>query len=102
MIVLQVNAPKYFVIGNVTRPGTYPLRSETSDPASLVPGRGIHPVRIAPKHQADPEHGRETGGPEGQLQQDDRRGRGGELPPQVRRHDRGAVRWRPKDSLMTT
>ena len=30
MIVLQVNAPKYFVIGNVTRPGTYPLRSETS------------------------------------------------------------------------
>jgi polysaccharide export outer membrane protein len=30
VIVLQVNAPKYFVIGNVTRPGTYPLRSETS------------------------------------------------------------------------
>lgn len=30
VIVLQVNAPKYFIIGNVTRPGTYPLRSETS------------------------------------------------------------------------
>lgn len=30
VILLQVNAPKYFVIGNVTRPGTYPLRSETS------------------------------------------------------------------------
>jgi polysaccharide export outer membrane protein len=30
VIVLQVNAPKYFVIGNVARPGTYPLRSETS------------------------------------------------------------------------
>jgi polysaccharide export outer membrane protein len=30
VIVLQVNAPKYFIIGNVTRPGTFPLRSETS------------------------------------------------------------------------
>jgi len=30
VIVLQVNAPKYFVIGSVTKPGTYPLRSETS------------------------------------------------------------------------
>ncbi|MBF8260156.1 MAG: putative Polysaccharide export protein [Actinobacteria bacterium] len=30
IILLQVNAPRYFVIGNVTRPGTYPLRSETS------------------------------------------------------------------------
>jgi polysaccharide export outer membrane protein len=30
VIVLQVNAPKYFVMGNVTRPGTFPLRSETS------------------------------------------------------------------------
>ena len=30
VIVLQVNAPKYFVIGNVTRPGPYLLRSETS------------------------------------------------------------------------
>ncbi|MCL5885226.1 MAG: polysaccharide export protein [Deltaproteobacteria bacterium] len=30
VIVLQVNAPKYFVIGNVAKPGTYPLRNETS------------------------------------------------------------------------
>ena len=30
VIVLQVNAPKYFVIGNVAKPGTYPLRSDTS------------------------------------------------------------------------
>ena len=30
VIVLQVNAPKYFVIGNVVKPGTYSLRSETS------------------------------------------------------------------------
>jgi len=30
VIILQVNAPKYFVMGNVTRPGPYPLRSETS------------------------------------------------------------------------
>ena len=30
VIILQVNAPKYFVMGNVVRPGTYPLRSETS------------------------------------------------------------------------
>ena len=30
VILLQVNAPKYFVMGNVIRPGTFPLRSETS------------------------------------------------------------------------
>jgi len=30
VIVLQVNAPKYYVIGNVTKPGTYSLRTETS------------------------------------------------------------------------
>jgi len=30
VIVLQVNAPKYFVIGNVAKPGTFSLRSETS------------------------------------------------------------------------
>lgn len=30
VIVLQVNAPKYFVMGSVTRPGPYLLRSETS------------------------------------------------------------------------
>jgi polysaccharide export outer membrane protein len=30
VIVLQVNAPKYFVMGNVVKPGTYSLRSDTS------------------------------------------------------------------------
>jgi polysaccharide export outer membrane protein len=30
VIVLQVNAPKYFLIGNIARPGTYPLRGDTS------------------------------------------------------------------------
>src|SRR5512140_2326014 len=30
VIVLQVHAPRYFVIGNVAKPGTYFLRSETS------------------------------------------------------------------------
>ena len=30
VIVLQVNAPRYFVIGNVAKPGTYSLRSETT------------------------------------------------------------------------
>jgi polysaccharide export outer membrane protein len=30
VIVLQVNAPKFFVIGNVAKPGTFPLRGETS------------------------------------------------------------------------
>ncbi|MBE0602856.1 MAG: polysaccharide biosynthesis/export family protein [Deltaproteobacteria bacterium] len=30
VIVLQVNAPKYFLMGYITRPGTYPLRGEIS------------------------------------------------------------------------
>jgi polysaccharide export outer membrane protein len=30
VIVKQVNAPKIFVIGNVVRPGPYPLRSDMS------------------------------------------------------------------------
>ena len=30
VIVLQINAPKFYVIGNVVRPGTFPLRGETS------------------------------------------------------------------------
>jgi polysaccharide export outer membrane protein len=30
VIVLQVNAPRYYVIGNVAKPGPYLLRSETS------------------------------------------------------------------------
>ena len=30
VIVLQINAPKFYVMGSVVRPGTYPLRGETS------------------------------------------------------------------------
>ncbi len=30
VIVTQVNAPKIFIIGSVARPGSYPLRSDTS------------------------------------------------------------------------
>lgn len=30
VIVLQVNAPKYYLMGYITRPGTYPLRGEVS------------------------------------------------------------------------
>jgi polysaccharide export outer membrane protein len=30
VIVLEVNAPKYYVIGYVGKPGTYPLRGDTS------------------------------------------------------------------------
>jgi polysaccharide export outer membrane protein len=30
VIVLQINAPKFYVIGNVVRPGTFPLRGDTS------------------------------------------------------------------------
>jgi polysaccharide export outer membrane protein len=30
VIVLQVNAPKFYMIGYVARPGTYPLRGDTS------------------------------------------------------------------------
>lgn len=30
VIVLQVNAPKFYVVGSVIRPGTYPLRGDTS------------------------------------------------------------------------
>jgi len=30
VIVLQVNAPKYYLMGYITRPGTYPLRGEIS------------------------------------------------------------------------
>ena len=30
VIVLQVNSPKYYVMGSVIRPGTYPLREEIS------------------------------------------------------------------------
>ncbi len=30
VIVLQVNSPKYYMMGYITRPGTYPLRGEVS------------------------------------------------------------------------
>jgi polysaccharide export outer membrane protein len=30
VIVLQINAPKFYVVGSVVRPGTYPLRGDTS------------------------------------------------------------------------
>lgn len=30
VIVTQVNSPKVYIVGNVTRPGPYPLRSDTS------------------------------------------------------------------------
>ena len=30
VVVLQVNAPRYYVLGNVAKPGTYSLRTETS------------------------------------------------------------------------
>lgn len=43
VIVLQVNAPKYFVIGNVIKPGTYPLRSETSVLQALALAGGFNP-----------------------------------------------------------
>jgi polysaccharide export outer membrane protein len=43
VIVLQVNAPKYFVMGAVTRPGTYPLRSYTSVLQALALAGGFTP-----------------------------------------------------------
>jgi len=43
VIVLQVNAPKYYVIGNVTRAGTYPLRGETSVLQALSLAGGFTP-----------------------------------------------------------
>ena len=30
VIVLQVNSPKYYIVGSVSKPGTYPLRGEVS------------------------------------------------------------------------
>ena len=41
VIVLQVNAPKYFVMGYVAKPGTYPLRSETSVLQALAVAGGF-------------------------------------------------------------
>jgi polysaccharide biosynthesis/export protein len=41
VIVLQVNAPKYFLIGNIARPGTYPLRGDMSVLQALALGGGF-------------------------------------------------------------
>lgn len=41
VIVLQVNAPKYYVIGYVSRPGTYPLRGDTSVLQALALAGGL-------------------------------------------------------------
>ena len=41
VIVLQVNAPKYFVIGYVGHPGTYPLRGDTSVLQALALAGGL-------------------------------------------------------------
>lgn len=43
VIVTQVNAPKIFVIGNVTRPGPYPLRSDMSVLQALSLAGGFTP-----------------------------------------------------------
>ena len=41
VIVLQVNAPKYYLIGYVARPGTYPLRGDTSVLQALALAGGL-------------------------------------------------------------
>lgn len=41
VIVLQVNAPKYYIIGYVARPGTYPLRGDTSVLQALALAGGL-------------------------------------------------------------
>jgi polysaccharide export outer membrane protein len=41
VIVLQVNAPKFFMIGYVARPGTYPLRGDTSVLQALALAGGL-------------------------------------------------------------
>ena len=41
VIVLQVNAPKYYMIGYVARPGTYPLRGDTSVLQALALAGGL-------------------------------------------------------------
>ena len=43
VIVLQINAPKFYVMGNVLRPGTYPLRGETSVLQALSLAGGFTP-----------------------------------------------------------
>ena len=41
VIVLQVNAPKYYIIGYVARPGTFPLRGDTSVLQALALAGGM-------------------------------------------------------------
>lgn len=41
VIVLQVNSPKFYMIGYVTRPGTYPLRGDTSVLQALALAGGL-------------------------------------------------------------
>ena len=41
VIVLEVNAPKYYIIGYVTRPGTFPLRGDTSVLQALALAGGM-------------------------------------------------------------
>jgi polysaccharide biosynthesis/export protein len=41
VIVLQVNAPKYYIIGYVGRPGTFPLRGDTSVLQALALAGGL-------------------------------------------------------------
>jgi len=43
VIVVQINAPKVFVIGNVKRPGEYPLRSDMSVLQALSIAGGFTP-----------------------------------------------------------
>jgi polysaccharide export outer membrane protein len=43
VIVTQINAPKMFVIGQVTRPGTYPLRGDVSVLQALSLAGGFTP-----------------------------------------------------------
>jgi polysaccharide export outer membrane protein len=43
VIVTQVNAPKVFVLGNVTRPGPYPLRTDMSVLQALSLAGGFTP-----------------------------------------------------------
>jgi polysaccharide export outer membrane protein len=41
VIVLQVNAPKYYILGYVARPGTFPLRGDTSVLQALALAGGL-------------------------------------------------------------
>jgi hypothetical protein len=68
VIVLQVNAPKYFMMGYITRPGTYPPWGRLG-PAGPWRLRGVHAVRLPEEHQADPEREGTAGDPEDQLLQ---------------------------------